>query len=216
MESAFENLIDWGLPICFCSVDVCVSKIVAELCKKHGKLLDVDACEFMSMDNADALKLQIVYGFRPEIIPYIGFLHPGNCEFYFFRNSDPVLEIKELDPKDAELVTKRWKFSGSGTLELMEAMIRHTGSAGVYVNQTLVSWVVLFAMGSINALYTEDDHRKKGYGRLTMQKACQIAGLKGLVPNVQIEVGNTPSTHLMESVGFTYSHDVEWVIYKNL
>src|SRR5665811_489378 len=116
--------------------------------------------------------------------------------------------------RDRDLVTKRWKFSQKGTEVLMSDMIKHIGSSGVYYNNKLVSWVVIFAMGSVNALFTEDDFRGKGYARFTMQKLCQIAEERGIVPNVQVELGNIPSKKLMETLGFTYSHRINWMYYK--
>lgn len=92
--------------------------------------------------------------------------------------------------------------------------IKHTGSAGVYVSGELVSWVVIFVIGSINALYTEDAQRGKGYAALTMRKVCKVAGDKGLVPNVQVQIGNTASKKLMHKVGLEDSHIVEWISYN--
>jgi len=132
-----------------------------------------------------------------------------------YSNTDPDVIVRELDPSDGELVTKRWKFASENTQSFMESMIKNTGSAGVYVKNKLVSWIVIFAVGSLNALYTEDEFRNKGYARLTMLKVCQTAGKMKLVPNVQVQKGNLPSSRLMESVGFKYSHEVEWVIYSD-
>lgn len=92
--------------------------------------------------------------------------------------------------------------------------IKHTGSAGVFVNGELISWVVLFIIGSINALYTEDSHRGKGYGALTMRKICNFVGRRKMWPNVQVQIGNTASKTLMKKVGFEDSHIVDWVIYE--
>jgi len=83
----------------------------------------------------------------------------------------------------------------------------------VYLNDELISWVVIYLSGSIHALWTEERFRGKGIGMLTMKKVCQIALERGWMPNVQISLENSASRRLMEKVGFTPTHLVQWVRY---
>jgi len=62
MLSAFESLIDWKKPICFCAVDICISSDIAEMCRKNGKLLEVDPCDLLAMTVEAANSVQVMYG----------------------------------------------------------------------------------------------------------------------------------------------------------
>lgn len=137
-----------------------------------------------------------------------------NESLIFIRSVDQEnLKISQLSPSDAKFVVDNWKFAFPGAEAVMSEQISCIGSAGVYFgpDSELVSCVSIFTMGSINALFTSEKVRGKGYGYLTMKKVCQVAGARGLIPNVQVEIGNTPSNKLMEKVGFIKSHEIEWV-----
>jgi GNAT superfamily N-acetyltransferase len=171
-------------------------------------------CDMMTMTNSEARSINIDIPRYLIIYPYT-FLYINNGFTILSSQPGSIIEAKELCPQDAVLVAKRWKFASPGSDIFLAETIQHgSGSAGVYLNGELVSWVVIFIIGSINALYTEDNYRGQGFGLLTMKKVCKIGGDKGLVPNVQIQIGNIASKKLMSKIGFKDSHVVEWVIYR--
>ncbi|CAG7828404.1 unnamed protein product [Allacma fusca] len=126
--------------------------------------------------------------------------------------------LSPLVPSEARIVTDSWKFSGPGTLDRMEDCIKTIGSAGLYVHDEnkgniLASWAIVLHGGTINALHTHDDYRRRGYAKIVMETVSRYAADDGLIPNVQINLENPASKALMEQIGYAYCNRVNWVVY---
>ncbi|CAG7667397.1 unnamed protein product, partial [Allacma fusca] len=195
ITKAFEEAINWAAEICFCAVDedLVNHMKIPEMCSRIGNLVHVDACFQYYYEIEKALKL--------DLNKYSGVI------------------ISPLAPSEAKIVTDSWKFSGPGTQERMEDCIKTIGSAGVYVKDEnkgniLASWVVVVHSGTVNALYTHDDYRRRGYAKIVMEAVSRYAADDGLIPNVQIQLENQASKALFEGVGYTYCNKINWVVYR--
>lgn len=116
------------------------------------------------------------------------------------------------------MVEDRWPEKHQGYYEMIEASIKLCSSGGVFLasNETekswkLVSFAVALPFGSIHAFHTEPDHRRKGYGKITMKILAKNIAKAGRIPLVQIYKTNDGSKSLNEGIGFKYSHDINLI-----
>ena len=68
-----------------------------------------------------------------------------------------------------------------------------------------VSWSLLSNYGHIVHLYTLEEHRRKGYGKIVILSLMEQILEAGLVPVVEILVGNVASIKLFTQLGFVES-----------
>lgn len=114
------------------------------------------------------------------------------------------------------MVQDRWPEKVDGYLEMIRASIELCSSGGVYIvdkkNESvpdcLVSFAVALPFGSIHAFHTEPEHRRKGYGNLTMKVLAKNIAMAGRMPLVQIYEDNDNSKSINVGIGFRYSHAI--------
>lgn len=74
--------------------------------------------------------------------------------------------------------------------------------------------VVMPGYGLISSLYTLQEHRNKGYGRVAMQFLFQECARQGCVPAFSVETRNTRSIKFNEGLGVKLVSVVDWVDVK--
>ena len=77
-----------------------------------------------------------------------------------------------------------------------------------------VSWAFLTHTGFINAVYTLEEHRRKGYSRVTMLCLMEQILEADMVPALGINVSNTPSIKLCNKLGFVEAFDTTVTLYS--
>ncbi|CAL8101920.1 unnamed protein product [Orchesella dallaii] len=198
------SVLDWTRENQFEGIDNSIAPVVIEEAKRRGELEENDPIELFYMQKEDALQ---IFNEKDKIVL-----------------SSSKLRVSSLQPRDAVMVQDRWPEKRKGYLEMLEASIESCSSGGVYVDLAkeeaidgivsdeskldLVSFAVALPFGSIHAFHTELDHRRKGYGKLTMKILAQNIAKAGRVPLVQIFKTNDGSKALNEGIGFKYSHDI--------
>jgi GNAT superfamily N-acetyltransferase len=86
--------------------------------------------------------------------------------------------LRPLTVQDAQLVDSRWEYRSAKSIDMIQKMLTasettHGGSYGLEVDGTLVAWVCRYLDGTIGMLWTEEEHRRKGYGAMVVQAAVQ-------------------------------------------
>jgi GNAT superfamily N-acetyltransferase len=130
------------------------------------------------------------------------------------RDSEDRIEVRPLEECHAEILVKNWKFAESHSRNAIAACIRTMESIGVFINGDLASSAILSPLGKINILYTEEAHRRKGLGEVTMVALAKAIARMGVIPAAEVEAGNDKSMRLMEKVGFKRINDVMWYYYE--
>jgi len=137
------------------------------------------------------------------------------CDFSKRVKSNGTLDIHQLNPHtDLDTVSQfcQWQVEDSGPKEeLIRLCIASIASAGVYLDDDLVSWAITTANGTINMLYTKETHRGQGLAELTMQSLAQINGTYGLHSITHVLTDNIASQKLMAKLGLLYTHKLYWV-----
>jgi ribosomal protein S18 acetylase RimI-like enzyme len=72
-----------------------------------------------------------------------------------------------------------------------------------------VAWVLTVADGSVGALYTLPDYRRRGLAKAVL--AHRLGRMEGLPGFCHVEVTNGASETLWEGMGWRRGHRVNWV-----
>ena len=92
----------------------------------------------------------------------------------------------------------------------IENLIENCISVGLFLEadpSQPVSWAFLSNFGHINVVCTVEEHRRRGYSRVTMLYLMKQIMLAKLIPIVMIYFCNTPSVKLCTGLGFVEAFD---------
>ena len=121
-----------------------------------------------------------------------------NCYLYAW-NGQPLPHVctQEFHPMSAEFAQK----VSDGTPyhaeigDVVDCLARHP-SVAIYVDDKPICWCLLHLEKSLGMLYTEPEHRHKGYALEVMTALCNIVIAKGDVPYAYIVTDNVASQNL--------------------
>ena len=137
--------------------------------------------------------------------------------------------IRPLTQTDAELVNSKWEYKSDGSLEMIQKMIATSeakgGCVGIALNGTLVSWMLRYLDGSIGMLFTDENHRRKGYAGVVVNGAVSDIRSKSQQYNVDIDCidmgrdrmisyivdSNEASKNLYIKLGWKRVADADWI-----
>jgi hypothetical protein len=137
---------------------------------------------------------------------------------------ESIFTIRPLKLDHAAIVNANWKFGNSDddTAQHLRDQIEHSVSAGIFLNNEthkeddLACWVISMPTGTINALHTRNDCRRKGYAELAMKYICLNLAKQDIFPLVEIEPESLASKTLMAKLGFELVFDAAWIYCKNV
>ncbi|ODM92392.1 hypothetical protein Ocin01_14290 [Orchesella cincta] len=203
MLTAFSELHDWSKPYVFGAIPEAFSVHLEKIAIEKGGSISRNLCADMYLPMEDALKLDLnKMDFKDEF------------------------EVDKLTEENALKVDSHWKYGKGG--EFMAEVIKSSVSAGVFkrktdpntgetsssrANEDLVSWIVFIELGTLNALYTSEDHRRRGLAQWTLEAGSKWAAEAGFIPMCEIEEYNVQSRSLVEKVGYKLLHNVNWMYY---
>lgn len=139
----------------------------------------------------------------------------NRCGLYFLKeenlNTSLIKNpISTVNIKDAPLINYYYEFKGDKSLQRIEQDILNRPSSGVYVNNVLVSWVLVHNDNSMGIMYTKKEHRNKNYAlEVTIDLAKKILDMRK-TPFLQIIDSNKMSPGLASKAGFTKHSYVNW------
>ena len=117
--------------------------------------------------------------------------------------------IDKLKPEHAGFIDGFWICGEpEARTKILKYDIENRPSVGVFLKSDPthpVSWSLLSNYGQIRHLYTLEEHRRKGYGKIVVLSLMEQILEAGLVPAVDIAVGNVASVKLFTQLGFVES-----------
>ena len=126
------------------------------------------------------------------------FIWETNCYLYVWNGAPLSYQcMQKISPMSAEFAQK----VSDGTHyhapeeEIEDVLSRHP-SAAIYVDGKPVCWCLLHLEKSLGMLYTELEHRRKGYALEVMTALCNMVIAKGDVPYAYIVTDNIASQNL--------------------
>lgn len=137
------------------------------------------------------------------------------CRLYYMPkdNFRPELissKVGSAKIEDAELIDNFYPYRNNYSLAAIKEDILYRPSAAIYINNEIVSWVLVHDDNSMGIMHTKDEYRRRGYGvDVTLSLAGKILE-GGKVPFLQIVRSNEKSPGLAEKCGFVEVGNVEW------
>jgi GNAT superfamily N-acetyltransferase len=195
MLETFEAFIRWDKSHIFSFLpQTFVTNHFLRIASKHGAIEESHPkgheCEFYALDEDSAL----------------------DCPNY--SNPKENMEVRELSVNDSEEMTRNYYWAQPHTQAQFEEAIRNIASCGVYVNSNLACSCVLSPSGLMNALYTDTNYRRKGYGVMVLKTLGKRIAEMGLIPTAECETWNEGSRGLIKKSGFKYVGLSNWIVFK--
>ena len=110
-----------------------------------------------------------------------------------------------MQPEHAEFISE---FCDEMRAKMVKYFVKNCPSVGVFLKSDPthpVSWSLLSNYGYIRNLYTLEEHRGKGYGKIVVLSLMEQILEAGFVPAVGIEEENVVSAKLFTELGFVES-----------
>ncbi|GBF95575.1 hypothetical protein Rsub_08556 [Raphidocelis subcapitata] len=124
--------------------------------------------------------------------------------------------LSELQPSDAETVDARWPYRSAWSLPFIQTRIigRLATACARDAAGRPVAWAVEYEDGSFGMLHTEEDHRRRGLGRLVLVALVQRLVARGALARAPLFAyvvdSNEPSRRLLRALGFQETAVFSW------
>lgn len=130
------------------------------------------------------------------------------------------ISVSSLDESHIGLVCQTWKFGrNEGALRMIQNMVANFPSCCVLdADGKPVSWILTYTSCAIGMLYTQPEHRGKGYAKVVVNSIARRNHALGYPVHCFIEEENTLSYRLFKSMGFTEdpSYRATWFGFNHL
>ena len=103
------------------------------------------------------------------------------------------------------------------SVEYFKYLIEKSFSVALYLKSDPskpVSWAFVSSFGHINAVYTVEEHRRKGYSRVTVLRLTKQILEANMIPLYGAYLSNIPSVNLCNGVGFVEACDMAFEKYS--
>ncbi|XP_052863998.1 uncharacterized protein LOC128270629 [Anopheles cruzii] len=117
---------------------------------------------------------------------------------------------QEINPMYAQFINDRWRFKGEGTERVIERLLKHNLSMGLFdAQQHLVGWCLRGENGAMCMLGVST--KRKGYGSLVVKAFAKGLEANGCTSYASVVKTNAPSRAMFEKLGFVQVCDVDWL-----
>nr|XP_055026895.1 uncharacterized protein LOC129416586 [Misgurnus anguillicaudatus] len=175
-----ENAIDWNTYFLIGGCDV-----------RHSPMLkEIAASRSVQMKGFSLVHLMILP--EPKHLPELS-------------NSDLETKVSVLNASHADVVNKAWKFGGDekGYKNILNLITHFPTCCITDDNNQPVSWILLYDYCALGILYTQPEHRGKGYAKALVTTMAKRLHSQGYPVYCFIEDCNQLSYKLFTSLGFT-------------
>lgn len=140
------------------------------------------------------------------------FLWENNCDLYAW-NGQPLPHVctQTIGPMLQQYAQKvsDGTFYHAEIADVVDCLSRHP-SAAVYIDGEPVCWCLLHLEKSLGMLYTEPQHRHKGYALEVMTALCNEVIARGDVPYAYIIRDNVASKNLAAKYNLVYAKPADY------
>lgn len=170
------------------AVKLCLKTDSASFVEDILQLLSGKQVEFSGVDPFVTELLRARYNFLWETNTY---LYAWNGKPLSYKCKQ---QIEAIEPQFAQKVSDGTHYHAP-IADIVECLVRHP-SAAIYLNGEPVCWCLLHLDKTLGMLYTEPQHRRKGYALEVMTALTNKVIAQGDVPYAYIVVDNVPSQNL--------------------
>ena len=132
---------------------------------------------------------------------------------YYLRDSNIIVDesISRVKYEDIPVICSHSIYVDDTIKERVEGNITKRFSAGIYVENKLISWALIHANNTIGPVYTIQDYRNRGYGKKVVCAVSNRLLLQNYYPIVTISNDNIEAKHLFSSLNFTRYCSYYWL-----
>lgn len=170
------------------AVKCCIKTDSAEFVETVLQKLSGTQVEFSGVDPFVTEMLRARYEFLWETNTY---LYAWNGKPLSYQCTQ---EIRPMSPKFAQKVSDGTHYHAP-IADIVECLERHP-SVAIYFDGEPICWCLLHLDKTLGMLYTEPEHRRKGYALEVMTALCNKVIEQGDVPYAYIVVDNVASQNL--------------------
>jgi len=127
-----------------------------------------------------------------------------------FKTEDISDQVESLTIEDTQFCTDHYEYKMEETFAKVEDAISNRPSSCMRLNDEIVSYVMLHEDDSLGYMYTQPEHRGKGYAWELTKDIVNKTLKTGRLPYIQIVQGNTKSEQLALKAGFVKHGVVYW------
>ncbi|KAF9424730.1 hypothetical protein HW555_000031 [Spodoptera exigua] len=103
-----------------------------------------------------------------EVFPYDTYILDTNKLYKDIRLPDGVI-FKHLTTEHVNLIDSTWPYRYPSSDAYFEFLIKLKYGYGLYMNNSLITWVLVSEAGTLLHLYTVEEHRRKGYAEVLLK-----------------------------------------------
>ena len=138
--------------------------------------------------------------------------------FSLCRSCPKGVFTANLKVDHAHFISQHWNFfKPQDRLQYLKYVFENCISVGTFLESDPsqpISWAFMSSFGSMNAAYTLKEHRRKGYGRITMLCLLEKVLKNGMIPLGGVDMQNTSAIKLCTGVGLVETFDTTWMLYS--
>ncbi|XP_044739402.1 uncharacterized protein LOC123300787 [Chrysoperla carnea] len=124
--------------------------------------------------------------------------------------------VGPLSLEHAEKIYRSWTYNGHRSVEYVASLIKNNNCFGIFHenDRTLMAWVLLREFGVLGILQTDEKYKRRGYATVVTKALCKKIAENNADSICYINVENTASKKLFESLGFKAIDYYAWMKMK--
>ncbi|XP_075210287.1 uncharacterized protein LOC142317616 [Lycorma delicatula] len=126
--------------------------------------------------------------------------------------------IGELTKEHVPRVNDMWHYKFPRSEQLARDVIVYNKGMGLFrkADDKLVAWSLMQHYGALGMLYTDDNERGKGYGKLISLALTKYLVDIEIDPYLYVNPNNTHSFSIYKKIGFEITDKVSWIFTSKL
>uniref|UniRef100_A0A2H1VJT3 SFRICE_001209 n=1 Tax=Spodoptera frugiperda TaxID=7108 RepID=A0A2H1VJT3_SPOFR len=149
-----------------------------------------------------------------EVFPYDTHILDTTELYKDVRLPDGVT-FKHLTTEHLNLIDSTWPYNYPSSDTYFEFLINLKYGYGLYLNNDLISWVLISEAGTLLHLYTVEEHRRKGYAEVLLKMVSNDLLKDGRVVIAYCVPDNYNASKLYIKAGFVPAEDVTWIYFRS-
>lgn len=125
------------------------------------------------------------------------------------------MTFKHLTTEHLNLIDSTWPYNYPSSDTYFEFLINLNYGYGLYLNNDLISWVLISEAGTLLHLYTVEEHRRKGYAEVLLKMVSNDLLKDGRVVIAYCVPDNYNASKLYIKAGFVPAEDVTWIYFRS-
>ncbi|KAJ8717134.1 hypothetical protein PYW08_005533 [Mythimna loreyi] len=120
------------------------------------------------------------------------------------------MTFEVLTNEYVDLIDSTWPHRYPSSTTYFELLIDNKYGYGLFLNNTLICWLLINESGNLTHMYTVKEHRQKGYGVLLLKLVSNVLIEDGKIVSAYCLADNYNAIKLYNKAGFQRIEGVAW------